>query len=83
MKKLFFKESEKTVTIGVNIIPKLVYIKHKEAFDRIINFEDIAWNETISNIELLEFIEKLDAVKLRQESKLAGIEKDSGVKEMK
>lgn len=76
MQKPSFYTQDDIVTIGVNKIPKQVYLDFKDAFDFIINTGDQAWNSKLSKNELGKFVKELALNKVKSEEKLIPLNRE-------
>lgn len=62
MPKLFFKDENSYVVIGVNHIQKQVYEANKQTFDSIIELGDVAWNQILNQNDITRFLIGLNKV---------------------
>lgn len=76
MQKPSFYTQDDIVNIGVNKIPKQVYLNFKDAFDFIVNNGDQAWNYKLSKNELDKFVKELALNKVKSEEKLIPLNRE-------
>ena len=56
MPKLFFKQENDYVIIGVNHIQKNIYEANKTTFDNIVKSGDVAWKEILNQNDIVKFL---------------------------
>jgi len=56
MPKLFFKQENDYVVIGVNHIQKNIYESNKTTFDNIVKSGDVAWKSILNQNDIVKFL---------------------------